>query len=225
MIYVMSDIHGNIERFHSMLKQIKLKEQDTLFILGDVIDRGPDGIKILEEIIDAKNIKMLLGNHEYMMLKALDSCDSISNRYEALWLNNGGAPTLESALSLEEERLEKILNFLRELPINLDIKVNKKKYKLVHGSPIEMYGDPRRYRSEVEYSVFNRIKYELFLKDCTVIFGHTTTNHYQNNYPMKIFHGESIIGIDCGAGYPKGNKEGRLACLRLNDNKEFYSKN
>ena len=71
MIYVMSDIHGNYRRFRSVLKQIKLKAADTLYILGDVIDRHPDGIKILRWVMARKNVKMLLGNHEYMMLRAL----------------------------------------------------------------------------------------------------------------------------------------------------------
>ena len=44
MIYVLSDIHGQSRRFHSILSQIDLNDEDTLYILGDVIDRNPDGI-------------------------------------------------------------------------------------------------------------------------------------------------------------------------------------
>ena len=39
MTYVLSDIHGNMENFKSILKQIDLQLDDTLYILGDVIDR------------------------------------------------------------------------------------------------------------------------------------------------------------------------------------------
>ena len=39
MIYVMSDIHGQKRRFDSVMKQINLQPDDTLYILGDVIDR------------------------------------------------------------------------------------------------------------------------------------------------------------------------------------------
>jgi serine/threonine protein phosphatase 1 len=46
MIYVMSDIHGQKRRFDSVMKQINLQPEDTLYVLGDVIDRNPDGIKI-----------------------------------------------------------------------------------------------------------------------------------------------------------------------------------
>lgn len=43
MIYVMSDIHGRIDRFESILRQIDLQEQDHLYVLGDVIDRNVGG--------------------------------------------------------------------------------------------------------------------------------------------------------------------------------------
>ena len=74
MIYVMSDIHGNLERFESIMRQINLKEEDTLYILGDVIDRYPYGIKLLRKIMKMPNVKMLLGNHDYMMLQAIGHC-------------------------------------------------------------------------------------------------------------------------------------------------------
>ena len=71
MKYVIADIHGNERRFNSIMKQINLQREDTLYVLGDVIDRHPGGIRILRRIISMPNAKMLLGNHEYMMLRAL----------------------------------------------------------------------------------------------------------------------------------------------------------
>ena len=43
MHYVLSDIHGNTRRFDSVMAQIDLRPEDTLYVLGDVIDRYPDG--------------------------------------------------------------------------------------------------------------------------------------------------------------------------------------
>ena len=68
MTYIMSDIHGNRQRFESVLSQIQLKKADRLYILGDVIDRFPDGIGLLQQIRKMRNARLLLGNHEYMML-------------------------------------------------------------------------------------------------------------------------------------------------------------
>ena len=71
MIYVMSDIHGCDARYRSILNQIRLKKDDHLYILGDVIDRGPNGLSILRETMKKENITLLMGNHEHMMLEAL----------------------------------------------------------------------------------------------------------------------------------------------------------
>ncbi len=73
----MSDIHGNLERFESIMNQINLRDEDTLYVLGDVIDRYPYGIEILRKIMKMPNVKMILGNHEYMMLNAIGHCNDV----------------------------------------------------------------------------------------------------------------------------------------------------
>ena len=71
MIYVMSDVHENFENFESVMEQIELKPEDRLSILGDVIDRHPYGLLILQKIMKMGNAQRVLGNHEYMMMEAL----------------------------------------------------------------------------------------------------------------------------------------------------------
>lgn len=50
MIYCMSDIHGELDRFKAMLDLINFSSDDTLYIIGDVIDRHPGGVEILKII-------------------------------------------------------------------------------------------------------------------------------------------------------------------------------
>ncbi len=38
--YVISDIHGEYERFMELLEEIELKDTDTLYVLGDVFRPG-----------------------------------------------------------------------------------------------------------------------------------------------------------------------------------------
>ena len=49
MIYAMCDLHGCYDKYVKMLEKIQFGENDTLYILGDVVDRGEGGIKILQE--------------------------------------------------------------------------------------------------------------------------------------------------------------------------------
>ena len=56
---------------------------------------------------------------------------------------------------------------------------------------------------------------------------YTPTIHYHSDNPLTVWHGNRLIGIDCGSGFPINENayldKGRLACLRLDDMKEFYS--
>ena len=71
MVYVMSDIHGNINKYEKMLMLINFSEEDELYVLGDVIDRGAEGVRILEDIMNRPNRQMLKENHELMAVDTL----------------------------------------------------------------------------------------------------------------------------------------------------------
>lgn len=226
MIYILSDIHGNARRFASIMKQIQLKPEDTIYILGDVVDRYPDGLRILRKIMGMPNAKMILGNHEYMMLRALgqpydDNQDD--GKAMAHWYRNGGDVTHRCWKHMRKAHRQQILEYLLQLPLHIDIRVNSTAYKLVHGAPMQNYdGDPK-YKNPVHYAVWKRLELSAaFPSDDILIFGHTPTQYYQDNSPMEIWREGNRIGIDCGSGFPEEG-HGRLACLRLDDGKVFYS--
>ena len=225
MIYVLSDVHGHEKRFASILKQINLQKEDTLYVLGDVIDRHPGGIRILRKIMAMSNAKMLLGNHEYMMLRALgepadDNFDD--GRAREHWYRNGGMVTHMHWKCIRKTLRREILDYLHSLPLRYEVVLEGKRYVLVHASTAEGFDGELPYLNPVHYAVWKRLEAGEWQGKETLIFGHTPTRHYQNCDPMEIWFGENCIGIDCGGGYPDGS-QGRLACLRLEDGKVFYS--
>lgn len=235
MIYVLSDIHGHRRRFDSIMRQIDLQPEDTLYVLGDVIDRKPDGLRILRELMQMPNVKMLLGNHEYMMLAALNVMKAPLSRESqhnlSLWYRNGGEVTHKHLKHLRKEVRQEIFDYLNDLPLTYEVEVNGIKYRLVHGAPEEMFYGPDGYRylDERECAVWMRLRPLSELPEgCTVIFGHTPTSEYQEGPILHIYYGKNRIGIDCGGAYDLAVVDGvvncgRLACLRLDDMKEFYS--
>ena len=242
MIYVMADIHGSRRRFNSIMRQINLQPEDKLYVIGDVIDRHPDGIPILLELMAMPNVVMLLGNHEYMMLETIDPLRHYSPELRAankkLWFRNGGEVTFRAYCKLDGPTKTRILKYLSALPYAKVIVAGHRRYKHVHAAPPEMYVFSWEYLLEKEYCVWERIPIEQPLpKGYTFIFGHTPTQYFkpQGNKntaakpePMSILHGDHRICIDCGSGYPDKYDPwygaiGRLACLRLDDLKEFYS--
>ncbi len=226
MIYVLSDIHGHMPRFKSILRQIKLKETDTLYILGDVIDRNPDGVKILKMIMKMPNVKMLRGNHEHMLLDALyyhpyPPKPAWRDHELRLWYRNGGEITNNHWKHSRLDDREKMTQYLLNLPINIDIEVNGKPYKLVHGKALQTNPIHNETEDLIISAVWDRYPPGFTgPKETTIIFGHTPTVYYQTVRPYEVWFGKNLIGIDCGCAYP----EGRLACIRLDDMKVFYSK-
>ena len=75
MIYVMSDIHGCIEEFQRLMKQVDLSGDNRMVFCGDYIDYGDSSCRVLMHLWDlqkkygAEKVVVLKGNHEQMLLE------------------------------------------------------------------------------------------------------------------------------------------------------------
>ncbi len=97
-----SDIHGNMNIWNQIRNLINL-EKDTLICLGDCADRGPEGWEIIKDMIRgtiAGNVIYVRGNHEQMLIDALDDYikyDGMMDYAYMLLAQNGGTETFNSA--------------------------------------------------------------------------------------------------------------------------------
>ncbi len=64
MTYFMSDIHGEYRLFLFLMGKIGFSEKDTLYICGDIIEKGPDSVRLAKELQAHNNIHVVRGNHE-----------------------------------------------------------------------------------------------------------------------------------------------------------------
>ena len=71
MTYLMSDLHGCYEEYIKMLNLINFNDNDTLYILGDICDRGPSPMKILLHMMKHDNVIPIYGNHDVYTLNTL----------------------------------------------------------------------------------------------------------------------------------------------------------
>jgi serine/threonine protein phosphatase 1 len=88
------DVHGCHTALATMLDALKLSTDDTVVMLGDAIDRGPDSrdcIRQLMELAERCRVVCIQGNHEQMLLDAVDGRMALQE-----WLVHGGAETLDS---------------------------------------------------------------------------------------------------------------------------------
>lgn len=102
-IYAIGDIHGRFDLLRQLLDKIEehsraLPPTRSLYVIfiGDLIDRGPQSAQVLAMLYDLQqktdHVIVLLGNHEDVMLQALDGdMDALRG-----WLAVGGKQTLKS---------------------------------------------------------------------------------------------------------------------------------
>lgn len=223
MVYAVSDIHGQFEKFEKLLKEICFHENDILYILGDIIDRGPQNIKMIERVMETENIQMLMGNHEDMFLEYYNTRD-VFNR--ELWYRNGGEYTDREFKKLTSKKQKEIISFLKSLPIEIPLTVNNRDYLLVHGDYVSEGN--KKFLDEIDYKnnvIWGRIeKYDKGPKDKIVIFGHTPVSQYKGiEKPLTFWKNGNLIGIDCGmAAYSVHPDVCQLGCLCLDTLQEYY---
>ena len=133
--YVVSDLHGQYEAFEAGLKKIEFNDKDELYVIGDAIDRGSGGIKILQHVKQEKNMDLIIGNHEFMMLNAVDpnGKPECNGQNDVLWLYyNGGNATFAEYKKLHGQTRKSLLLWLNRRYLIKTLKVNGKKFCLTH---------------------------------------------------------------------------------------------
>lgn len=233
MVYVTSDLHGCAPAdLNRLLAQADFSEEDFLFVLGDVIDRGDHGAELLLWLTEQTNVQLILGNHEGMLLACdfvfeevtEENLNKLSTRQMELlenWFCNGGGATLKGLTKILHEDpglIEGIMDYLREAPLYEKLRVNGRNYVLTHAGLGNFHHD-----KSLEHYTPRELLWERpaltdrYFEDATVVFGHTPTQLYGEQYQGKALKTDSWICIDTGAACG-----GKPMLLRLDDLKEYY---
>lgn len=69
MDYILSDPHGCYSLVCRLLDAVRISPQDRLFVLGDLIDKGPESVRLMQLLFSMPNAVCIAGNHEYDFLK------------------------------------------------------------------------------------------------------------------------------------------------------------
>lgn len=217
--YVMSDIHGCYDKFIEMLEKIQFALSDELYILGDIFDRGEKPLEILDYVLSHDNIHLIKGNHEDMLQ------ESFVNSDVKLWYRTIEPRTYKEMVNRGNKFQQELYEYISKLPL----------YKIVENNILVHAGIllPQNYKElrvdEImdlqlpETLLWTRgtIDNEKEIEGYNIICGHTPTQSIvANSEDAKILTRNGTYYIDCGCVF-KGTK-GKLACLRLEDKKEFY---
>ena len=214
-------------------------------MIGDAIDRGEDGIRILQYIKEHKNMDLLIGNHEFMMLNSVDpNGEDKCNGYDSdLWLyGNGGTKTYAQYERLSTKERQSLLFWMNRRYVIKTLEIDGTPFCLTHSY----------FRDELKNKTYNELKYDdvwnivwtsIYREDWetrgydiyrdhdyTFITGHVPVQRVRYNQGLsddeannlKILEKGNLIDIDggCAAGYHDELDNGALF-LRLNDMKAY----
>ena len=126
--YAVSDLHGRKDIFDKIMSEL-IGPNDTLYILGDVVDRGPEPFELLRAAISDPRVKLLKGNHEDMFKNAIyEYTDEWYNDAIQLHAYNGGSKTFDDWLNAGAH--PSWSRQLAQLPLKMEFE-NKDGYNLI----------------------------------------------------------------------------------------------
>ncbi len=127
--WFIGDIHGEIRLLDQLLENVLKFNPKQIVFVGDFIDRGPHSREVVNRIMELKvQVTCLMGNHEMMMLNAVEDLGVGYSPIE-LWYYNGGEATLQSFgsssfFSFQSDLDPIYLEFFRNLKMSHIVRVN-----------------------------------------------------------------------------------------------------
>jgi len=213
-MFVIGDIHGCARTFNRLLDVIELDRTDMLYLLGDLIDRGPDSRGVIETILrlqhDGFDLRPIRGNHEEMMLLAIRS----GVEEDLLeWLENGGNATLANyGVSHPKDLPTEHLTFLEALPYYR----MTPQYLFVHAGLDFSLDDPlsEAGRTAMLWTRDGKVNSKK-IGGRTMVTGHSTRTLDEIKKCLNTEHIQTDNGCYLGTGFSKG--KGNLVAVNLSD--------
>ena len=144
--YVFSDIHGHAAPLLRLIERIAPSEDDRFFCLGDMVDRGPDPMGVIEAVRALPNVTVLAGNHEDLMLAWVHNPGSTMSFAD--WAINGGSTTLKGLRRLDDDARDELIAWLENLPVFAIVPMGERIYVLTHAGILPYTGPARTWDEE-----------------------------------------------------------------------------
>lgn len=213
MRYIISDIHGCFDQYQALLEKIQFSDEDELYVLGDVVDRGPEPIKVLQDMMEHPNVIFILGNHDFAMYSLMKTLavEITEENYDKqltteimcdynLWLADGGRVTAEQFRKLEPSEMADILDYIAGASLYEVIEYNGKEYRLVHAGLSDFAPD----KGLDEYELYNfleeRADYSKRYypqENIFLVTGHTPTIFIKGWGKAEVYRAHGHIALDC----------------------------
>jgi len=232
--WIIPDLHGCIKTLRYLVEEkIRLEKTDTVYFLGDYIDRGPDSKGVIDYVMSLEtsgfNVKPLKGNHEEYLLLALEKEQNLKqrffffkekNRLFAEWIHHGGRITMKSFDVKDFTRIPgKYIEWMRKLP-SFYIGDN---YVIVHAGLNFSLKDPFEDVHAMLWARSFEAKPEK-IGNRRVIHGHVPVSlDFMKNCIARV--DQKYIPLDNGCYLPKKSGMGNLVAFEMNSSELLVQRN
>lgn len=233
-----SDIHGCARTFRYLVEEVlQVRPSDTLYLLGDYVDRGPDSKGVLDYMMQLMEggyqVECLKGNHEDMMVSA-----SRNREDEDLWLNNGGKEAIASFnVDSPADVPQKYIDFVDGMSTYMEVD----NYLLVHAG-FNFTGrnmdnerkdgflwklhNPLR---DTESMMWIRWWYDdinwNWLRNRVIIHGHTPIRDDEITEMLQALGADQVLDIDNGCFAKFRDGMGQLCAFDMSNQKLYFQEN
>ncbi len=192
---IIGDVHGHYKGLMRLLEAIAPTQNDQVYFLGDLIDRGPQSAQVVD-FVKESSYQCLLGNHEQMLLSILTR--RIPTPTVQAWLYGGGQATVASyqEATIPHDHLD----WLNTLPTYIDLG----DIWLVHAGVDPLIPLIEQTANELCWvrDEFHSLEKPYF-PDKLIITGHTITFTLPGVSPGELAQGQGWLDIDTGAYHPR----------------------
>ncbi|WP_028130588.1 metallophosphoesterase family protein [Selenomonas sp. AE3005] len=205
-IISIGDIHGHYDKAVELWEKIHFNDgEDLLIFHGDYIDRGAESVRTLQfvkSLVEShENIIALKGNHEDFMqnffeIYSIEEADWW-NLYD-LWLDprNGGDVTLKQLSKLDRREFYKLLRFVRQMPLYLELG----DYFFVHAGVHPRKENPAE-QTEHDFLWIRDKFLKYYSGKQTVVAGHTPVQYLDRTCSSPYLLSNNILLIDTGTAF------------------------
>ena len=229
MIYVASNLYGRLDKYEKLVKKINLKDNDILYILGNIVDFGEESIELVNELSAQYNVYSVLGEHDYKAYLLLSEFDrilreggapSVSFSKEMIaWAQDGGQATLEAFKSADADSKEAFLDYLSDLPVFEEVTLrNGKEFVLTCRGIDDFDKDTDLYDYELDAFMNGYIDIDkTYYDNKTMVVGYLDYEHTPAGRAGKVTAKSNNIALACDM-----SENDDVVCICLDTNDEYY---
>ncbi|MEI6884054.1 MAG: metallophosphoesterase [Bacteroidota bacterium] len=197
--FVIGDIHGNFKPLIELFGKVRFDyKNDRLISLGDLVDRGPEPVRVVDEMMKVRNLVFIMGNHDLWCSEYLKT-----GFISPDWVYQGAHTTIKD-YEINPQSAKSHLGFFATARL---YHIDKQNRLFVHGGfdsdrPFEeQKGDKRTllwnrslYQDALKYHEDGRI----FKEFREIYIGHSPTQLIFKDEPARL---SNVFMMDTGAGH------------------------